>query len=224
MNHTSRSSLFEISLTAAVSSSTWWTHHVPSVRLEFGHQQNSETAKHSKCHPPPKKKHVPKITSGMPIKSVLNVFWFERQEQVQEEGQESADAIRCPWAFRYGLKLWREGHLTATWITSFRLFGRICLSNLRCVLRSEEEWDSTWTFAGLKGRSKAVFFSVWNHWIFKTCFVSTMEGSKIGVVRLLHAMPFIYTNNLQLNTFNDWTCLDNFLTFLLSCWQASSWQ
>ena len=41
------------------------------------------------------------------------------------------------------------------------------------------------TFAGLKGRSKAVFFSVWNHWILKTCCFSTMEGSEIGVVRLL---------------------------------------
>ena len=41
------------------------------------------------------------------------------------------------------------------------------------------------TVAGLQGRSKAVFFSAWNCWIFKTCFLSTMEGSKIGVVRLL---------------------------------------
>ena len=30
--------------------------------------------------------------------------------------------------------------------------------------RSEEKWDSTWTFAGLKGRSKAIFFS-------RTCLI-----------------------------------------------------
>ena len=36
-----------------------------------------------------------------------------------------------------------------------------------------------------RGGQKPSSFPFWNHWIFKTCFVNTMEGSKIGVVRLL---------------------------------------
>lgn len=173
--HTSRSSLFEISLTAAVSSSTW----LPSCPIcpigvwtstKFWNSKNIQSAIFKK-----------NMFEKSPVlhenqSSVLNVFWFERQEQVQEEGQESADAIRCPWA-----KLLRYVET---------LKGKSQIMVLSSGILARNKWNSLWKEA----------------------------------TRACHAMPFIYTNNLQLNTFNDWTCLDHFLTFLLSCWQASSWQ
>ena len=68
-------------------------------------------------------------------------------------------------------------------ITSLRLFGLTCLSNLRCVL-IRRGVGSHFNICGTPGEIKSrLLFSVWNH--FQNCFVSTMEGSKIGVVRLL---------------------------------------